>query len=133
MNRGVRSIAYSLAAALMLVTAMPMTAQAGTLTIYNDNCKTTVGLFKTRNWVKVHVDTIQAGGTDTWVKVPKSESRTVSLIEKYTAFGNTYTYYYVHEAQGTTGGDNDVKGTEDSRVTCRTDWIGVCQCLKDGR
>lgn len=130
MTRHVKSIARSLVA-MLIIAAAPIVTHAGTLTIYNDNCTTLQGL-QTKNWVKVHVDTIQPGGTNTWVKVDKGESKTIGLIEEYWFYGNWYTYYYVHEAQGTTGGDNDVSGKEDSSVTCRKgSWFGICQCLKD--
>ena len=130
MTGHVKSIARGLVA-MLVITAAPIVAHAGTLTIYNDNCTTLKGL-KKKNWVKVHVDTIQPGGTNVWVKVRKGESETIWLIEEYEFLGNTYTYYYVHEAQGTTGGDNDVSGREHSSVTCRKgSWFGICQCLKD--
>ncbi len=132
MNRRIKSINCSLIATLLIAAAAPMMAHAGTMTIYNDNCTTLVWLTK-RNWVKVHIDTIQPGGTNTWVTLNKGESKTVSVKSKYTAFGNTYTYYYTHEAKGTTGGDNDASGAKDTSVTCRKGVMGVCQCLLDGR
>lgn len=130
MDRSAISIVCSFIAVLMIAAA-PLVAQAGTVTIHNDNC-TTLKDFKTHKWVRVHVDSIQPGSTNKWVKLGLGESEKISLRETYKLGGKRLTYYYVHEAAGTAG-DNDVSGKEDSSVTCRKETLNICNCRKDWR
>jgi hypothetical protein len=114
---------------LLLVSAMlAASAQAGQVTIHNDNC---APLFQSS--VQVHVydatDRDSQGNsrgncTDIWKDVSKGSNATLQLLE-----GNTCTY--AHEAEGTVGGSRDVSGSVSSSVTCSNDWLGVCQCTKD--
>ena len=66
---------------------------------------------------------------DDWWTIDKGSSRTITLAAK--GINTTQTCPYAHEAEGTVGGKQDVYGDENSSVTCRKDWAGVCQCTKD--
>ena len=82
--------------------------------------------------MKVHVSSNDnfEGCTDTKVTVRQGQSKSIELVELHDD-GSGRCGKYNHEAMGTVGGKYDVKGREDSSVTCRKDWLGVCQCTKD--
>ena len=130
MNRRLTSIACGLIAVL-LIAAAPMPAQAaGTLTIHNKDCTRLKGLKRERR-VRVHVYATQSECTNKRVTVHIGESETVSLKGHYKAAGRRYICHYSHEAHGASFGNNDVKGTEVSSVTCKKDRVDYCHCKKD--
>ncbi len=125
--------------AFLFVFSVAATAHAGSLTIHNNNCSP---------WLKDHVRVHVYGGnppgdqypgtcTDTWVSLKHGETKTISLTGRLEYFSQadnvSYAYdcKYTHEAEGTVMGDSDIDGREDSHVTCKNDWAGVCQCKKD--
>ncbi len=75
--------------------------------------------------------------THTKVALKHNETKTVLLkgrVEGTVPDGGAHYSHncvYKHEADGTAGGARDVHGDQQSGVTCRNDWIGVCQCTKD--
>ena len=134
MSKQMKMIACILVSAVML-SAVALPAQAGSVTIYNENC-TKQSHGKRVKHVKVHVFGQKGKScTDTHVTVHQGESETVQLKAQYRGSGvesNTlYPCKYKHEAQGTVGGKRHVLGSEHSTVTCKRDWARVCQCTKD--
>ena len=135
MIKQIEIITYAAAAALLLAT-LALPAHAGTLSIYNKNCATLKG-FKNFKRVTVHVYGQDGCDTDTNVTVKQGESKTITLDEYYQEDDSTYkkgrvgVCKYAHEALGTVSFKADVRGTADSSVTCRKDWLDVCQCTKD--
>ena len=130
MTKHIKLTSFGLLSALLIVIATPLTAQAGTLTIFNKNCTKTAD-FATKKRVAVHVDTKRGyyGCTDIYTTVHKGHSKTIQLAEQADEgqdCGN-----YRHEAAGTIKGKFDVPADGDSHVTCKKDWLNVCQCTKD--
>ena len=130
MTRRIHLTAFCLLSTLMIAITVPMTAQAGTLTIYNQNCtKTYKGKIVKR--ITVHVFNGDTHCTRKKVTVHQHESVTVMLREVPTNYEDGHCGKYAHEAMGTAGGKHDVHADEDSSVTCKRDWAHVCQCTKD--
>ena len=135
MIKQIKIITCAAAAALLLAT-LALPAHAGTLTIYNKNCIKVKG-FKKYKRVSVHVWGPDECNTKTTVTVHQGESTTITLDEYYRVEKSEYNEgtrkecIYAHEAKGTVFGGHNVRGTEDSHVTCKKDSIGVCQCKKD--
>lgn len=137
-------------AMMMVMLSMPLTAQAGKsyqecggsdafcgqVTVKNENC-TKLVWFKTKKRVKVQVynpsDVMCNQWESSWHHIPQGHSVTIPLVGWIDGPAGTRPYYctYAHEAEGTTGGKEDVHGNEVSSVTCKKDWAGVCQCTKD--
>ena len=140
MDNRMKWTALALAAVLVITAVAPMAAQAGTLTIYNDNCTHRKGLGKKKNWITVKVKG-DPGCTKKDVHVSKGETKVVNLIETTTTYSglfgkkektDEYTCKYSHRAKGHPQGYKNVKGDEDSRVTCKKGGaFNACQCLKD--
>lgn len=127
MTSPLKLTALGLLSALLMATAMPMTANAGTLTIYNHNC-THLKWFKRKKSVTVHVYTHADKCTDTKVQVKTGQSKTIQLLEDGLV---EQCHRYAHEAIGTVGGKFDINPREPSSVTCKRDGARVCQCTKD--
>ena len=127
MKNFTKLIAGALFSVSMIAVTAPHMAQAGTVTIHNENCYKD-WFFVKRKRVTVHVDSPTIGCTDTKVTVPEGESRTVSLKEqgKYRACHD-----YGHEAKGTAFGKRDVPAGGNSSVTCKRGNGNICQCKKD--
>lgn len=115
---------------LAITTVAPMTAHAGTLTIYNKNCTKRAGFIKKQR-VTVHVFSKNSddGCTNEWVTVHKGESETIEILAKDKNGKNCSKY--THEATGTVFNDYDISGFRNSSVTCKKDWAKICQCTKD--
>ena len=130
MNKRMKLTTFGLVPALLIAMAAPLTVQAGTLTIYNDNCTKTAN-FATKKRVKVDIDGREAnkGCTDVTVTVHQGHSRVIHLETKGNDDGPCGKYR--HEARGVAFGKFDVWGSDDSHVTCKRDWARVCQCTKD--
>jgi hypothetical protein len=130
---------------LLVSTLTAASAQAGQVTIHNDNC---AALFTSH--VDVHVwapdesdencqdpdvsslecsRNYQQHCTEVNYRISKGSSRLLNLA--VIGYNGTQMCAYVHEAAGTVGGSKDVYGDETSSVTCKNDWFGVCQCTKD--
>lgn len=139
MNNCMKLTALALASALMITAVAPTAAHAGTLTIYNKECTHRDGL-KKKNWVTVKVKG-DPKCTNKKVQVSKGGTRVVDLIETTTTASGflgkheeveEYTCKYYHRAKGSPTGYNDVKGDEDSRVTCKKSGLfKSCECIKD--
>ena len=128
MTKCVRHTAFGLVATLLTATVAPLTAHAGNVTIYNENCTHLKGL-KRKKFVTVYVDASEAHGcTDTKVQVKKGHSKTIELVARNK---NGITCKYNHNAEGVVGGKYDIKAEEFSSVTCKRDRARVCQCKKD--
>ena len=128
MSKGINLIVLGLVSALLITTTMPMSAQAGTLTIYNENCTHLKGLVR-KKFTTVYVDASEAHGcTDTKVQVKTGQSKTIELVARNK---NGETCKYNHNAEGVVGGKYDIKAEDFSSVTCKRDWARVCQCKKD--
>ena len=120
---------YALITTLVAALMIAMTAQASTMTIYNEDCRTVVfnpwPVAKGRVTVK-----IEAGGetcTEKKVTVGKGKSKTVEVRAR----GDLgFPCKYSHMAAGTVGGESNY-WLEDGSVTCKEDWFDVCQCTKD--
>ena len=123
--------ALVLASALAIAIAAPLTAQAGTLTIFNQNCTSQKG-FETHKRVTVTIDSKGgAGCTKTSVNVTQGQSKTVQLAAKDND-GNAcgkYSHRAVGMLLGQQGG-YDVDGDKDSSVTCKKDRSVSCRCVK---
>lgn len=131
MNARLKLCTFAFVSGLMImIVGAPTTAQAGTITIRNDNC-TTLKWFKRRKWVKVHMFSLLSGCTDRVVRVNVGEARTFGVVSRTTIAGERITCKYAHEAKGTIAGAIDAKGTDDTTVTCKKDGFNVCQCVKD--
>ena len=108
--------------------AYTTTADYGAVTIKNNNC-TKLG----SNSVKVHLWSTTSGCGNKWVTIGKGSSVNVG-IQSYVinTFGDelkNHTCFYKHEAEGTTGGKQNLNGSSTyNTVTCNKDWAGVCQC-----
>ena len=115
---------------LAITTVAPMTAHAGTLTIYNKNCTKRAGFIKKQR-VTVHVFSKNSddGCTNEWVVVHRGHTETIELVPD-SGYGQRCGHY-MHEAKGTVGGKYDVHGDETASITCKRDWAWVCQCTKD--
>ena len=132
-----KSTLLALASALMTVAiAAPMMAQAGTLTIYNEDCTYRKG-FKKKKAVYVEVvprhQEARDQCTDTKVRVKQGYPRTIALVERHKDKGKrSHPCYYRHKAEGVPWGASkaDVRGDEHSRVGCKEDALGVCHCTK---
>ena len=119
-----------LALTIVITTATPLTAQAGSLTIFNKNCtKTSNWATKKRITVYINSSKDNDGCTDTKVTVRKGHSKTIQIAA--TDIDGNSCGKYNHKAGGTIWGKYDIRGSKDSRVTCKKDWLGVCQCEKD--
>lgn len=107
-----------------------MATHAGSMTIHNKNCTKTYD-WGTRQRVKVHIysEGKYDGCTEEAVTVRKGHTRTIELIEH--ANDGDECGKYAHEAMGTAFGDFDIHGGKQSSVTCKKDWLSVCQCTKD--
>ena len=129
MIKQIEIITYAAAAALLLAT-LALPAHAGTVTIYNENCTKTYN-FSTKKRVRVRVHSPHC--TDKKVSVRQGHSETVVVQEKYkTRVGGWFNCEgYRHEAMGTKWGKPDAPPDGDTHVTCKKDWLGVCQCTKD--
>lgn len=127
MNNRIKLIACALASVLAMTIATPMTAHAGTLTIYNKNCTKLKG-FKQVKRVTVHVyDPDTVGCTKTDVTVHKGSAKKIWLEPG----SRTNPCKYKHEAKGLILGKTDVHGSKNSSVTCEKDPDKICQCTKD--
>lgn len=134
MTKRMKLNAFGLISTLVIAMAMPLMAQAGTLTIHNKNCHKKIFLGIVRDRVTVHVwdSDRRRKCTDTKVTVGKGKSKTISIASTFQfANGETLDCKYRHEAMGTVGGKRDVPGKKDSHVTCKKDWYDVCQCTRD--
>lgn len=107
----------------------------GEVTIHNNNCSPWL-----QDHVRVHFwgqASTNEACTDTWVSLKHGETKTFQLRREFTdssSDGKTVIHTrckYFHEAEGTTGGKQDLYGDEVASVTCKNDWAGVCQCTKD--
>ena len=120
-----------LAIALLLISQVGLSRVSNTrISIYNNNCGGSV---------KVHVyDMNDTSCTNKWFTVSKGQTVTSNLYTyRATVFTNNDSSTqctYKHEAEGTVGGKSDVRGITSvgsyQKVTCKKDWIGVCQCTK---
>lgn len=132
MSKRVKLNSLTFVSALIVAIAMPLTAHAGSLTIYNKNCTKTAN-FTTKKRITLHVypqdHRDEVGCTNEWITVHKGSSRTIE-ISKY-SMGGLDCGKYRHEAAGTAFGHFDVDAGKDSHVTCKKDRLGVCQCTKD--
>ena len=130
MNTRIKLTAFGLISMLLIVIAAPLTAQAGTMTIYNKNCTKTYNFAtKQRVTVKIKSKNSYKGCTKKKVTIHKGQSRTIELAE--TGLAGDYCGKYSHQAIGTSRGKRDVSPYQDSHVTCKRDWARVCQCTKD--
>ncbi len=127
MNNRVKLIACATVAVLTIAVAAPMTAQAVTLTIHNENC-TKLKWFKQVKKVTVHVKGNKVGCTETSVTVKQGSQKTIWL-EPYGDYGNECKYK--HEAKTTVYRKFDVLGTEHASLTCKKNSEGLCRCRKD--
>ena len=116
--------------ALLIAIAAPMSTYAGTITIYNKNCTKTYN-FATKKRVKVHVFSTR-GCTEETVTVRQGHYRTVEIAPMY-KFNDVWKSCgdYAHEAVGTVAFKYDAPGDGHTDVTCKKDWLNVCQCTKD--
>ena len=133
MIRYIRFALLSFISALMITVAASLPVQAGTMTIYNKNCTKTSN-FSTKKRVSLHVysSTIFSDCTNIKVTVHQGHTKTVELVEQVLDGGDWWSCEkYAHEAMGTVFGGWDVRGDRDTSVTCKKDWLGVCQCDKD--
>ena len=133
MNKSMKMITLGFISALMAITvAAPITAHAGTLTIYNKNCKTLVGLKKVRR-VTVHVYDFWSRNkcTNKKVTVGIGQSKTITVKETRKTLSGRKTCKYSAEPMGTDDAEDSLlAGDEDTRVTCKSHWLG-CQCVKN--
>ena len=116
--------------AVVIMMATPLTAHAGSMSIYNKNC-TQVENFVKKKQVTVHVYSSlgYTGCTNEWVVVHRGHTETIELVPD-SGYGQRCGHY-MHEAKGTVGGKYDVHGDETASITCKRDWAWVCQCTKD--
>ena len=130
MSKRINSTLLGILSALIIAVTLPMTAHAGSLSIYNKNC-TQVENFVTKKHVTVHVYSSwdYTGCTREWVVVPRGHTKTIELVPD-SGYGQRCGNY-AHEAKGTVGGHYNVHGDEVASVTCKRDWAWVCQCTKD--
>ena len=132
MNKPMKIITLGFIFALMtIVINAPMTAQAGTLTIYNKNC-TTLKVLKKVKRVTVHVfDDWFIKCTDKKVTVGIGQSKTITLKETgYTTKGRWKACRYSAEPMGTSEGPSGLPGDEDLHITCKKGGLW-CGCFKD--
>lgn len=131
MNKHMKLTTLGLVSALMVAIAAPMTAQAGTMTIFNANCTTQKGLDLYKQ-IKVNIDSKGGEGcTDKTVKVHTGQSKTVQLAAQ-DKNGNTCGKYR-HDAVGVMQNRQDkydVDGDKDSTVICKKDRSVSCKCRK---
>ncbi len=120
-------IACAAVAALMIAITAPMTAQAGTMTIHNENCTKQVW-FKKHKKVTVNIRGQQVGCTKTSVTVWQGSPKTIWL-EPTGDYGEECKYK--HEARGTVYRKKDVYGTANTSVTCKKNSEGLCRCRKN--
>lgn len=137
MKKHKTSIAGILMSVLLPIATTPMAEASenrGTLVIYNKNCTKVKG-FKKHKRVTVHVYSSSSDScTRTSVTIGQGEYKTVSLVPYWydvSAPKKAKDCKYYHQAYGTVGGENDVRGDEGATVSCRKDWLGVCQCRKN--
>ncbi len=135
MSRQLTMIACILVSAVMLST-VTSPAQAGSVTIYNDNCT------KTYKGKKVKRVTVTVKGrtgsncTEETRTIHQGESTTIQLQAKYhpsrTNGGGVRECEYTHKASGVWNGSRNVKGTEHSEVVCKKakGLFRTCQCKK---
>ena len=132
MTRPMKLAALALVSALTIAIAVPLTAQAGTLTIFNKNCTMNIG-FDIDERITVNVDSeTGAGCTKTSVDVARGYARTIELATK-DSDGNACGKYR-HKVIGTFKGQQgryDIDGDKDSWMTCKKDRSVSCQCVKN--
>ncbi len=122
------STAFGFLSALLIATA-PFAAHAGTVSIYNKDCRTVV--FKpwpvARSRVTVKIDG-GSGCTDTKVTIGKGETQTVQLV---TRDSNGSTCSYTYAPMGTSDAIHHIFGNENSSVTCKEEGLAeVCDCKR---
>ena len=127
MNNRMKLVVCTLVAALTIVFAVPMTAQASTLTIHNENC-TKLKWFHQAKKVTVHIKGNNVGCTETNTTVKQGIPNTIWL-ESHGDNGEVCKYK--HEARTTVYTKHDVLGTEHSSLTCKKNSEGLCRCRKD--
>ena len=114
----------------MVAVAAPPNAQAGLLRIYNKNCtKTAHWSTKKRVTVNVYSKKGYEGCKKVYIVVPTGQTKTIEISAKSNN-NEENCGKYRHEAAGTIQGKYDVRGDKYSFVTCKKDWLGVCQCTK---
>ena len=140
MTRPITLLTCAFVSALLLFSTTPEVSYAGTMAIYNKNCSKRLLGIKEVNRITVAIDGYP-GCTHTEVTVNQGITRTVTLAETTDKFSggrgstSSNSCRYTHEAIGTgigrVGTEMDVEGDQFSSVTCKKDWIGDCQCIKD--
>ena len=129
MTRQLKLTVLVLASMLIIIVATPPTAHAGFLKIYNKNCtKTAHWSTKKRVTVNVYSKKGYDGCKKVYISVPTGQSKTLEIRAQ--SYNGENCGKYRHEAAGTIEGKYDVRGDRDSYVTCKKDWLGVCQCTK---
>ena len=130
MTRYAKFARFGLISVLLAALAAPLAARAGTMTIYNKNCTKTAN-FATKQRVTVIISSKKDGEgcTSGRVTVHRGHSRVVPIAA--TDKDGNECGKYRHEAHLTILGEYDVSEHGDSHVTCKKDWLGVCQCTKD--
>ena len=131
MTRHMELRALGFVSALTIAVAVPLTAQAGTLTIFNKNCTMNIDS-DIHERITVNIDSESgAGCTERSVDVPRSYAKTIELAAKGedgSACGK-YRYKVVGALQDQQS-SYDIDGGKDSWMTCKKDRSSSCQCVK---
>ena len=131
MTMHMKAAVLGLLSALTIALAAPVTAQAGTLTVYNQNCTTQKGI-EIHKQVTVRIDSKSgAGCTNKPVDVAQGQSKTIELVAR-DKDGNACGKYR-HQAVGMLQGQQgryDVDGDKNSSVICKKDRSVSCRCNK---
>ena len=132
MTRPMKLTALRLVSALTIAVAVPLTAQAGTLTIFNKNCTMNIGS-DIHERITVNIDSeTGAGCTERSVDVPRSYAKTIELAAKGQDGSACGKYRYkVVGALKDQQSSYDVDGGKDSWITCKEDRSFGCHCVKN--
>lgn len=142
MTRPMKLSALGLVSALTIAVAVPLTAQAGTLTIFNKNCTMNIGLMNigldideriTVNMIRVNIDSeTGADCTKRSVDVRLGYAKTIELAAKGQDGSACGKYRYkVVGALKNQQSSYDIDSGKDSWITCKTDLSLSCQCVKN--
>ena len=124
--------ALGFVSALTIAVAVPLTAQAGTLTIFNKNCTMNIDS-DIHDRITVNIDSeTGAGCTERSVDVPRSYAKTIELAAKGEDGSACGKYRYkVVGALKNQQSSYDIDGGKDSWMTCKKDRSFGCQCVKN--
>lgn len=112
---------------VLLIATVPLAAYAGSVNIYNKDCRTV--LFKpwpvAKGRVTVNIQS-DDGCTDTKTTIGKGQTRTIKLVARN---NNGSVCSYTYEPMGTIDMNHHIFGNKNSSVICKEEGLGeVCDC-----